>query len=331
MSSAGTTQIAEITLSSVAKITAIRAERTIRARQEQDATSIARARPQPAGTTERAITLHCDPRRLADVAVAFAALLAKTRDDQQRVVDAEGQAHHPDHADREEVHREEVIEDREQPAGRDHDGPADNDRHHRGQHRAEDEEQDEEQRRHRDHLPQLCRFFARLLQRIPDHRQPGDAGVDRLADPGVDRALHGRQDDRVPFRFGCFDPDDQGDDFRRRAETVDRAAAGPGRDHQQARRRFQAPRQLPSLALDPGVWPAQHHHHRGVAAELVEGDFVGALAGAAADEYRVIDEFVLEVTTGEGEHPDNRDPDPDDEARAPCRHAGDAEQQAGAV
>ena len=55
VSSAGTTQIAEITLSSVAKITAIPAERMPVPGRTTIATSIARTRPQPAGMTERAV------------------------------------------------------------------------------------------------------------------------------------------------------------------------------------------------------------------------------------------------------------------------------------
>ena len=110
-----------------------------------------------------------DGDRVAEVA-AGAALLAEARDDEQRVVDPDGQPHHHEHVHDDEV-EDEGLADAGDDRQRDDDArDRDADRHHRGRDAAEDDDQDDQREREPEHLA------AREVL----VRRPADVLVDRL-------------------------------------------------------------------------------------------------------------------------------------------------------
>jgi hypothetical protein len=89
-------------------------------------------------------------------------LLPEARDDEERVVDAEGEAHPREHVHHEEGELPADADERREPEPDDDRDDGEQQRQGGGHDRAEDEQEDEQRRRHADELP--------LGQKIPPLR-----------------------------------------------------------------------------------------------------------------------------------------------------------------
>jgi hypothetical protein len=160
---------------------------------------------------------------------AGAALLAEARDDEQRVVDPDGEAHHHEH-----VHDDEVEDEHLADAGYDREGhddarDRDADRHDRGRDAAEDDDQDEQREREPE---QLAAHQVLLGGRA-------EVGVDRLLahDQRAEAVVPVRGDDTLDDRLDVIAQLDE----QQRAVLVVRHRAGadlarPGRAQRRGER-----------------------------------------------------------------------------------------------
>ena len=118
-------------------------------------------------------------------------LLPEAGDDQQRVVDAEGEAHHraDDEGDRVDGH-EGAEQDEDAAAGEDGEG-AEGERDRGGDQRAEDDQQDDEEERHGEQLGALGGVDRFVLQAAGDGGEARLGGGERRADLFLDQAFEG--------------------------------------------------------------------------------------------------------------------------------------------
>ena len=136
--------------------------------------------------------------RAASQGVAPRQLLAKAGDDEQRVVDAQGEAHHRADDDREGFDRHHGVEQDEDSApGEDGQG-TEGERDRRRHQRAEDQQEDDQEQRHGDQLSALGRLQRFGLQRS---RDAGVARLDRFQ-RRVDARLQGAFERRHRFTHG---------------------------------------------------------------------------------------------------------------------------------
>ena len=217
-----------------------------------------------------------------DGAGAGGQLLAEARDHQQRVVDAEGQAHHRADGERHRVDAEPVGEDREQPARAEDRDRAEAEWDQRRDRRAKDEQEDDQQDRHRDQLSALegvDRFVLNLL------RSGGKArlgGADRCVDLRFENAFKARN--RLIDRLVDTNVEVGKDECAARAGTQlpDRARV-PGRERRDPWVMAQGADQRRALPVDRrGRAPEKDREERG-RAEVLTQHPVGARGRGAGD------------------------------------------------
>ena len=113
-------------------------------------------------------------------------LLAKTGDDEERVVDPDREAHHHEHVHDEEGELPDLPDERCQPERDDDRDDRDGERHERRDERAEDEEQDDQSRGQAKHLAANQVLLGRCFEVQVDDPLPG--GGDFVARFLVERA-----------------------------------------------------------------------------------------------------------------------------------------------
>ena len=176
-------------------------------------------------------------------------LLAKAGDDEQRVVDPEGEAHHRADDDREGFDRHHGVEqDEDSTPGEDGEG-AEGKRDRRRHQRAEDQQEDDQEQRHGDQLGALGCTQRFGLQSA---RDAGVARLDRLhrrvdvSPQGAFERRHGSTHRHVE-RQVVVEEDDR--PAAARAQEADRAAV-PGRDDGDGRVAAKRPDQVGPLPVD---------------------------------------------------------------------------------
>ena len=127
---------------------------------------------------------------------ALRPLLAIARDDEERVVDPDGEPHHHEHVHDEEGELEALPDQRRQAQRDDDRDEREHDRNERGDERAEDHEQHDQRDADAEHLTALEIFLGDLVEVDVGRERPGDGGLEaRLAvraGDDVDQALDGR-------------------------------------------------------------------------------------------------------------------------------------------
>jgi hypothetical protein len=253
---------------------------------------------------------HAGGRRAGHV-VTRPYLLPEARDHQQRVVDAQGEAHHRGGPGGEGVERDRPVEQRDDPGAGHHRGPADDPGYRRGHGRAEHEQQHDREDRERDQLRLLGGLERLVVGRARDRGDAGEVRPHRLPHGALHHPLHGRHDVHVLLPGAALDARQDGGHPRLGPEPLDRVAACPRRDHRGARRAVEPPREQPPLALDLPLRAAQHHDDVVLVPERLVLEVEGLLALRAGDARVGAPETVLDPAPLDREREDPHDPHPE--------------------
>jgi hypothetical protein len=215
----------------------------------------------------------------ADVAVVLLGqLLAHARDEQQRVVDGEREAHHAGDRQGERVEAHVPGQQRERAGRRRDRGGAEGRRDRRGQRRAEDEQQGEQEQRQRDELGAV------------DGRQRGARAVARQQRLAGDRRAHGRRDARrhellqgLRLLARSRDREQEQRAVGRRAQRTPARRGRPGAEDAHARALGQRGRERNALSLDSRLRPLQEDRDGRRVTEVPADQVVGARGLRAGD------------------------------------------------
>ena len=257
--------------------------------------------------------VRCSPRRVRrdrrrlSGRVAFGKARAEARDDQQRVVDTQGEPEHRGCAQCDGVELGELEDHRDQPQASDDRARRDGQRHTRGHRTPEHEQQNEDQDRRCDQLARVQRLDRRLVDFAAQRRDAREVSTDRRVHARSDEVLE-RPDDRVDVATGR-DPHVDADRRLPRARPQRLHLLGPGTPHRYRASPGAAPERCGkpgALAIDLARGPDQEDDQLLVEAPLTHIPPVGGLR-AGNEQQRGL-HLAFDAAADEPERHDDDDP-----------------------